>query len=456
MKRFALPACYAVLFLLFLAPHCFGQQKVTEHTYKNGLKLIVSEDHKAPLAVFQVWYRVGSRNEDSAYAGISHMLEHMMFKGTKKYGPSEFARIIQREGGTPNAYTSMDHTTYFEILASDRLPVAAQLEADRMQNLLLDPGQFASERDVVREERRMRFDDDPQTALYEEVIAAAFTAHPYHWPVIGWASTIDDYSVQALRKHYEEYYSPDNAFIIIAGDVTPETAIEMIGRYFGDIKPRPRFTRPIPYEPAQHGERRVYLKKEAELPFLLSVYHVPDLPDADSYALEVLSSILSSGKSSRLYSSLVYEKHIALEAFAGYTPTDLSPFVFSTGGTPAAGHTAGELEAAINAEIDKLKAAQPGDFELQKAKNQIEASFIMGQDSLSFQAQILGNFELLGDWRLKDAYLQGIGNVTAADVSRVAEKYLTPDNSTVGVLIPVKHAPEKQDPKKGQQDENSH
>jgi zinc protease len=425
--------------ILFLASSAWG--RVTEHVFPNGLKLLIQEDHKAPLAIIQVWYRVGSRNEENTYAGISHLLEHMMFKGTAKYGPADFSKLIQRNGGADNAYTTKDSTTYFETLASDRIYISFELESDRMQNLKLDPKEILSERDVVKEERRMRYEDDPQTSLYEEVIATAFRVHPYHDPVIGWMSTISDITPDALKTYYRAFYSPNNAYIVIAGDVDPEETIKLVGKYFGQVPNRPESETEkhgIPAEPEQKGEKRLFLEKEAELPHVMAAYHVPVLPDRDGYALEILSGILSGGKSSRFYKSLVYDKQLALEAYADYSSIQKDPFLFFVGGTPAVGRTAEELEKALYKEVERIKKEPPTAFELEKAKNQAESAFLMGQDSLHFQAEMLGMFELLGDWRMRDQYLKGIKAVTAAEVSQVAEKYLTPRNRTVGILVPLK------------------
>lgn len=273
------------------------KNNATEHVLPNGMKVIIIEDHKAPLAIVQVWYRVGSRNEEAEVAGISHLLEHMMFKGTRQYGPAELSKIVQRNGGEDNAYTSQDETVYFESLSSDRVELAFKLEADRMQNLRLDPKETLSERDVVMEERRLRYDDDPQNSLYEEVLSTSFKTHPYHWPTIGWMNTIRDITPEALKKYYQSYYSPDNAFLVVVGDVQPGPAIKLAEKYFGKVPKRPEAEKhPIPAEPPQNGAKRVYLKKEAEMPYILAAYHVPVLPNADAYALDVLSGILAGGQ----------------------------------------------------------------------------------------------------------------------------------------------------------------
>lgn len=428
----------SILISLFLLPF-LSYSETSEHILDNGLKVIVIEDHKAPLATFQIWYKVGSINEPIGKTGISHLLEHMMFKGTAKYGSKQFSNIIQRNGGMDNAFTTKDCTVYYQNLSSDRIHLSIELEADRMINLLLDHEEVISERNVVMEERRMRYDDNPQNYLYEETIAAAFKAHPYRWPVIGWMSDIESIERDDLLNHYRTYYSPDNAFIVIAGDVNTKAIVEKIKKEFGKIPPSKikRHTASTK-EPLQTGERRIYLKKEAELPFITMAYHTPVFPHKDSFALEVLSNILSAGKSSRLYKSIVYEQKIALNIYASYSGYYKYPFLFFFGASVAPGKKIEDVEKAILDEIEKIKNNAVNDEEVQKAKNQIEASFIFDKDSNSSMALNAGTFELLGGWRLMDSYISEIRKINAADVQAVVKKYFTDDNKTVGILIPIK------------------
>lgn len=428
---------FVAVFIISLAPLSL-RAEVKEHTLDNGLKVLISEDHKVPLATFEVWYRVGSRNERSGKTGLGHLLEHMMFKGTPKYGSKELSKIIQRNGGIDNAMTSKDYTMYFQTLASDRIGIAMDLESDRMANLIMDPKETLAERSVVMEERRTRSEDDPQSALFETFVAAALKTHPYRRPVIGWMSDIASLSRDDLYRHYREYYAPDNAFIVLVGDVNPDEAMKKIEAAFGGMKGSGRHKGHVAREPEQKGEKRIYLKKEAELPYIIAGYHTPSFPHEDSAGLEVLSSILSGGKSARIYRSLIYEKKIALNAGADYSGMYVDPFLFFLWGTPVPGKEIDELEKALYAEIDAIKNFPPSDLEVQKAKNQIEASFIFGQDSLYMQAMKIGMFEVLGGWKLMDAYLEGIRRVTPEEVQRMAKKYLTEDNRTVGILIPVK------------------
>ncbi len=418
----------------------FLSNGVKEYRLENGLKVLFIEEHKAPVATFQVWYRAGSRNEPAGKSGLSHLLEHMMFKGTPKYGPLVFSRIVQKNGGADNAYTTKDYTVYFELFSSDRITLPIDLEADRMQNLTIDLKEMLSERSVVMEERRLRYEDDPQSSLFEEVVAAAFKAHPYQRPVIGWMSDIKSIERDDLYNYYKTYYSPDNAVVVIVGDVNADEIIGKVSRFFRDIPARPPKKNISSIEPEQRGERRVLLKREAELPYILIAYHTPSFPDEDSYALDVLSQILSGGKSSRLYQSLVYEKKISISASADYSGINNDPYLFFFSATASPDKDIKEVEDSLYSEIDKIKTEPPSEREIQKAKNQIESSFIMGQDSIYIQAMKYGIFEMLGDWKLIDRYLDGIRKITPEDVARVAKKHFEKDNKTVGILIPMKNS----------------
>jgi zinc protease len=427
-----------LVFLLSFFPVLLYGADIQEYILSNGIKVLIVEEHKAPVATFQVWYRIGARDEPSGKSGMSHLLEHMMFKGTSRYGPSEFSKIVQKNGGTNNAYTTKDHTVYFELFAADRITLAIDLEADRMQNLLLDPQEFLSEKNVVMEERRLRYEDDPQNALFEEVVATAFKVHPYQRPVIGWMSDLQSIERDDLVSHYRTYYSPQNSVIIVVGDVNGEEMIGKIRKSFENLSPDESPKKVSYVEPEQRGERRVFLKKEAELPFIIAAYHVPRFPHEDSFPLDVLQLILSGGKSARLYQSLVYEKKIALSASADYSGFNRDPYLFFFFASASPGIPITDVEYAMNREIETLIQSPPSEREIQKAKNQIESSFVMEQDSIYVQAMKLGIFEMLGGWKLMDQYLDGIRKVTQADVVRVAKKYLTPDNRTVGILIPTK------------------
>ncbi|MBF0567633.1 MAG: insulinase family protein [Nitrospirae bacterium] len=412
-----------------------GTGNVKEYRLDNGLKVLISEDHKAPVASFQIWYNVGSINETRGKTGLSHFLEHMMFKGTQRYGSKVFSNLVQKNGGMDNAGTTRDYTVYYQNLASDRINLSIEMEADRMANLLLRHEDVSSEKKVVMEERRMRIEDDPQDLLFEEVAAKAFTTHPYHNPVIGWMDDISSLTREDLMRHYKTYYAPNNAVVIVAGDVNPEEIMKSITKNFGGIAAVQIKAPSIETEPAQTGQRRLTVKKQAQLPFVLIAYHVPSVPQRDAFALDVLSQIFS-GKSGRLYQDVVKKEKLAINAFASYSGLYKSPYLFFWGGTPNDTKSINRLESALFKEIDGIVASAPTEREVQKAKNQIEAAFVMGQDSLFFQGEVLGMFEVIGGWRLKDKYLDGVAHVTASDVQAVAKKYFTRQNSTVGVLIP--------------------
>jgi zinc protease len=426
-----------VLCMLFSSNSFALDLKVTEKVLPNGLKVLLKEEHKAPVITFQIWYKVGSRNEKLGTTGMSHLLEHMMFKGSKKYGPKQFSQVVQRNGGNDNAFTGKDYTAYFENFASDRIAISLDLESDRMQNLLLDPKEFLSEREVVKEERRMRTDDDPTNTMVEQMTAAAFIAHPYEWPVIGWMADIGNITRDDLAEHYHRYYAPNNATIVVAGDFDTKTLLPQIEKYFGQIPQGPAVPKVGAVEPRQIGERRIIVKKQAELPAVFAGYHTPDIKHADSFALEVLQGVLSSGKSSRLYKALVYEKQLALYAGGDYDNIANDPNLFYVYAGVMPGKTTEEVEKALYAEIEKLKSAPVSDEELQKAKNQIESAFIMGQDSIFYQAMLLGQFETVANWRMLETYVERIRAVSKEDVMRVAQQYFTEDNRTVGILVPL-------------------
>lgn len=260
-------SCLIILAVLLASTASFAQgMKVTETVLPNGLKILLKEEHKAPIVTFQIWYRVGARNEQLGKTGMSHVLEHMMFKGTKKYGPKQFSRTVQRNGGNDNAFTSKDYTAYFENFAADRLELAIDLESDRMQNLILDPREFLSERDVVKEERRMRYEDDPTQTMVEQMMATAFAAHPYQWPVIGWMADLENLTRDDLSRHYKTYYAPNNATIVIVGDFDTRKVLPLVEKYFGGIPRGPEVPKVGAVEPKQLGEKRVTVRREAELP----------------------------------------------------------------------------------------------------------------------------------------------------------------------------------------------
>ena len=418
------------------APGASYTERVKETVLRNGLKLILLEDHKAPVVVFQIYYRVGSRNEALGHTGLSHILEHVMFKGTPTVAPEEYSKIIQRNGGRTNAWTTQDSTTYFASLASDRVGVVIDLEADRMTNLKLTDEVFLPERSVIMEERRLRVDNNPSDALFEQLASTAYAAHTYQFPVIGWMSDISQATVGDALQHYRTYYIPNNAFIVAVGDFDTTALIKQITDAFGDtpIGPPPPAVRAV--EPVQHGERRVELRREAQLPYVAMAYHVPNLNSPAAAALEVLGAILSGGESARLHRELVYRQRLAREAGASYDYTSIDPGLFTAYAQPLPGQSEAAVEAALTRELERAAAEPPTAHELEKAKNGIEADFIFGQDSLFYQAMLLGEYEVASGWRRIDEYLPAVRAVTAADVLRVAQTYLRPTNRTTAVLIP--------------------
>jgi zinc protease len=352
-------------------------------------------------------------------------------------GPEEFSRIIQENGGNDNAFTSRDYTAYFENLNADRVQVSLDLESDRMQNLMLRQVDFRTERLVVMEERRMRTEDNPQAYLMEQLEATNFQISPYHWPTIGWMEDIARFTLEDLKNYYRTYYNPVNAVLVVVGDFQKKDLLHGIEQAFGPI---PKGTAPSQekdVDPRQAGERRIAVKKEAQLPFLVMSYHVPNLRHPDSYALEVIAAILSGGKSSRFYQSLVREKRLVLDADAEHSLLSRDPGLLYLSAQPLPGKEVGEVERALEQEVERLQKERVGEHELAKAKNQLEASFIYGQDSLFLQAMLLAQHEIAYQWEAIDDYLPSIRRITAEDIQRVARQYLTPDNRTAGVLIPL-------------------
>lgn len=444
MRRFRKRTSALVLIVLVLSLFVASlseaggmREKVFEAVLPNGLKVILLENHRAPLVTFQIWYRVGSRNEEWGKTGLSHLLEHMMFKGTEKYGPEEFSRIVQEHGGNTNAFTSWDYTAYYETLSADRVQIAMDLESDRMQNLVLREEDFRTERMVVMEERRLRTEDNPGAVLFEQLGATAFQTQPYHWPIIGWMSDLARLTLDDLKQYYKVYYNPVNAFIVVVGDFKKEDLLQQIERSFGAI---PKGTPPNQVkdiDPPQIGERRVLVKKEAQLPSIVMGYHVPNLREPDSYVLEVIAAILSGGKSSRLYQSLVQQRGLAFSVDADNTLLSRDPSLFYLSADPLPGKEVAEVEKALDQEMERLQKERVADRELEKAKNQLEAAFVYGQDSIFSQAMRLARCEIALGWNAIDDYLPSIRRVTPEDIQRVASRYLVPDQRTVAILIPL-------------------
>ena len=434
----------AIGLALSVLPAFSGQEtvnlfdQVVEHQLKNGLKVLLLKEDRAPIITIQLWYRVGSRNECLGKTGISHLCEHMMFKGTAKYGPKVFSRVVGRVGGSDNAFTAHDYTAFFETGPKDQLQKWLEMEADRMKGINVDEKNFQLEKQVVIEERRLRTEDDPASFMEEAALAATFEAHPYQWPVIGWLHDIESISLEDYQNYYHRFYQPNNCTLVVVGDIEPPEALKIIKTVFGDLPAGPEPPPVTAKEPQQFGERRVEVHREAQFPSLLMNYHTPNWQDQDAYPLELLNRILSQGRSSRLYNELVYKQKLALEVGADYNLDTTDPFVFMLFGQPMPGKTVAQLEAGLNAEIKKIQTELVSDTELQKAKNQTIASFYMALDSIFYRGMLLGRTATVGNWTLLKEFIPKIQQVTAEAVRRVARKYLVPENRTIGILVPVK------------------
>jgi zinc protease len=434
-------------FFWYMAFTCAGQaqgeitdlfSRVQEHKLDNGLTVLLLPELRAPVVTVQVWYRVGSRNEELGKTGLSHLLEHLMFRGTEKFGPKVFSLLIKQAGGNDNAFTSKDYTAYFENGPQTKLNLFLEMEADRMRNLKISEDLFLTERQVVVEERRLRTEDDPVNSLYEEMVATAYKAHPYQWPIVGWMHDVANINRQDALAYYNHYYQPNNATLVVVGDFDPQATLTEIQNLFGKIPKGPEPPPFLAFEPQQQGERRTDLTREAQLPAMFMAYHAPNLQDPDAFPLEVLSLILSQGRSSRLHQRLVYEAKLALDAGAEYDFATASPSLFVFYVQPLPGRAAAILEQALETEIEKIKTQLVSDKELAKAKNQTEAAFIMGQDSLFYRGMLLGRYQTISTWKKLNEIVPAIRAVTAEDVRRVAQKYLVKTNRTVGILNPLK------------------
>ena len=427
----------AALVLLAAAGWAQAATEPLEARLDNGLRILLLEDHRSPVVSFQVWYRVGSRNELPGATGTAHLLEHMMFKGTSRYGAGMYARLIEQNGGQDNAFTTQDYTAYFVTIAADKIDLVLEVESDRMQNLLLDPKAIETERQVVMEERRSRTEDDPEGFLGEEVSAIAFKSHPYRWPIIGWMEDIRRITPDELRGFYRTYYVPNNALVVAVGDFKAPELLEKIKRHFDPIA-RGAEPRPVQVvEPPQNGERRVTIKKAAELPVIFIGYHVPNYRSADAPALEVFSVILSEGRASRLYRQLVYEQQLALNAGGDYSSSSADPNLFWFYATPLPERSIEEVEKALMRELERLKTDLVSNEELARARNQVEATFVFEQDSVHRRASLLARFELVGSWRLLEQFVPTIRAVTAEELREVARRYFPEDRRNVGVLVPL-------------------
>jgi zinc protease len=417
---------------------------VATKTLKNGMKVLVQPDHSIPNVALYIFYKIGSRNERPGTTGLSHFFEHMMFNGAKKYGPGELDKVMEANGGSNNAYTTRDDTVYQDWFPHSAMPLIFDIEADRIENLSFDPKKIASERQVVASERRLRVDNDDEGLLDEQLWATAFIAHPYQWPVLGWTSDIENWTMADLKHHFEMGYSPSNATMVVVGDVTPEEVFALCEKY---IEPIPSHAPPPPVttvEPEQLGERRLVVHKQAQLPLLMIAYHVPQTNNPDFYALNLLRTVLFDGESSRMYRRLVDQDQVALYV-SSYVPPAFDPTLVIIEAQPKQGVNPAQCEKEIYEELEKAKTAPITDEELQKAKNIRLVEFYHQMRTINGRANTIGTYEVFfGDYtKLFDA-AKNYGAVTKEDVQRVAEKYFGANNRTVATLLPEKEEKAKQ------------
>jgi len=414
---------------------------VFEKTLSNGLKVIVKENHRAPVVVQQVWYKAGSIDEVSGKTGVAHVLEHMMFKGTKSVPAGEFSSRIAAAGGRENAFTGNDYTAYFQILHKSKLPLAMQLESDRMHNLNLTSKEFSKEIKVVMEERRMRTDDEPQSLMNESMMATIYQEHPYHNPVIGWMSDLEAMSASDARDWYKHWYVPNNATLVVAGDVKAAEVFKLAQRYYGGIPKRTIPPRRVFTEPKQAGIKRILIKAPAELPQLVMAYRAPRIEDPDKdwkpYALEMLAGVMDGNDAARLNKHLVREQKIAVSAGAGYESAARGPKLFTLEATPSQGKTVSDVESALRQEIEQIIKDGVSEEELKRVKAQVMASEVYKKDSVFYQAMQIGELETIGlGHKVIPVMLEKLQAVTADQVQQVAKEFLKDDNLTVAVLDP--------------------
>jgi zinc protease len=406
-------------------------------TLPNGMKVVLLEDHSTPIVHLQMWYHVGSKNEKPGRTGFAHLFEHMMFKGSKNVEPEGHPSYISSVGGQSNATTNEDATVFWETVPAQYLPLILWLEADRLASLRIDDRVFKTEREVVKEERRMRIENQPYGRLQEIIADHAFTAHPYKHPVIGSMKDLEAASIQDVREFFQTYYVPNNATAVLVGDFDSKEALAMITQYLGRVpasdKPVPR---DIPREPKQTAERRVTVNEEWPLPAVVVAHHITFDGHPDSYPLHIASKILSDGQSSRIYRKLVYEKGLALAAFGGGNIIE-DPNLFFAVAIVQPGKTTEQTTAALIAELDRLRNEPVSASELQQAKNQFARDYILGRESVQSKADQLGHAAVIhDDIKTADGEFDIFQSLTAADVQRVARTYFTPENRLVLTILP--------------------
>src|SRR5580693_9973494 len=417
---------------------------VKTETLANGMKILIQEDHNIPNVALYFFYRIGSRNEHPGATGLSHFFEHMMFNGAKKYGPKQFDVQMEKNGGNNNAYTTEDVTVYTDWFPSSALELMMDMEADRIRDLSFDPKMIESERGVVYSERRLSVDNSNFGTLREQLNAAAFIAHPYHWPVVGWPSDIESWTMDDLKAHFRMGYAPNNCVMVVVGDVSTPEVISLAKKY---LEPIPRQAPPPPVrtkEPEQIGERRVTVVKRAQLPIEMVAYHVPQTNHPDDAVLDVMETILSRGQSSRLYSRMVDKEQLVLSVNAN-RGNNFDPGLLIFVMQPRSGIEPARAEKVLFEELDRLSNQPVPDQELRKAKNELLASHYRELKTIAGRANLLGQYEVFyGDYRKLYTVEQTYEAVTSADIQRVARQYLTEKNRTVATLIPEARTKEKQ------------
>ncbi len=418
-----------------------GTDNTFETTLANGMRVVVREDHRAPTAVQMVWYRVGSIDERDGVTGVAHVTEHMMFKGTPSVGPGEFNRRVAAVGGRDNAFTSTDYTAYFQQVPATQLKTVMALEADRMRHLTLEPAGYSKEIQVIMEERRMRTDDQSSARVHEAMNAVAWQAHPYRRPVIGWMSDLEQMTVADVRDWYRRWYVPNNATLVVVGDVSHQQVFGWARQTYGAIPARALPERKQFEEPVQAGQRQLDVKAPADLPLLVMGWKVPRLndprKDVDPYALEMLAQILDGHDAARLPTALVKEQQVAVSIDTSYDSTNRGPSMFMLQASPRPGHTVDQLEQAIRGALAEVANQGVTEQELARARSQLRSSEVYKKDSMMGQAMEIGMLETLGyGWQASSLMLDKLNQVTIADVQRVAQSYFKDDQLTIARLVP--------------------
>ena len=434
-------------FCLPLAAFAADPQPTHEFTLDNGLKVVVREDHRAPVVVSQIWYKVGSSYETPGQTGLSHALEHMMFKGSSKMGPGESSRVLRDLGAEENAFTSDDYTAYYQVMAKDRLPVAFELEADRMATLRLPPEEFTKEIEVIKEERRLRTDDQPSAKAFEALKAMAYPASGYHTPTIGWMADLERMKVEELRHWYESWYVPNNATLVVVGDVNPDDVKALAQRFFGGIARRATPPAKIPLEVAEPGERQITLHVRTELPSLMLAFNVPSLATAKDprgvQALRLIAALLDGGYSARLSTQLERGSELVSGASASYDAFTRGDTLFMLSATPNTQKkkTLADVEKGLWGVLDQLKDKPPTAPELERVRAEVIAGLVFGRDSISRQATTIGQLETVGlSWKLMDSELDDLNSVTPADIQAAARTYFTRDRLSIAHVLPEEKA----------------